>query len=252
MYNILKSWGDVMSCKLMREQKIYTSMCDNTAKLGIPNIFSLFMDLACEHGADINLAAEDLIKYDLIWLTVKTKIEIIERPEMQSTVIAESWPEKPGSIRCNRYYKLSKNGKNLIMGKSEWAMLNVKTGRLAKIKEAYPDTLDHCEDTVCDSPFTTINKDFSDCEILRVYTVCSNDIDLAQHMNNAAYLKMVFGAYSCEELEKMGIKSVEIAFRTPCFEGDVLTLKQRILEDGAEIGIFRQDDTLAATVKIIK
>lgn len=240
-----------MSCKLEREQLIHTSMCDNTSKLGIPNIFSLFMDLACEHGAQINLGADDLAKKDLIWLTVRTKIEILRRPEMQSTVIAESWPEKPGSIRCNRYYKLSDEDGVLVTGKSEWAMLNIKTGRLSKIADAYPAHLDHCPDTVCAEPFSNISKDFSNNEILENYTVRSTDIDLAQHMNNAAYLKMVFGAFSCKELEQMNIKGVEISFRSPCFEGDNLILRQRKADNGIEIGIFRPDDTLAATVKII-
>lgn len=240
-----------MSCKLERTQKIYMSMCDNTSKLGIPNIFSLFMDLACEHGKQINLGAEDLAKKDLIWLTVRTKIEILRRPETQTTVNAESWPEKPGSIRCNRYYRLSDDKGTLITGKSEWAMLNIKTGRLSKISEAYPIDLDHCADTVCDEAFSPVGKDFSDCETLDVYTVRSTDIDLAQHMNNAAYLKVIFGAFSCAQLEEMNIKGVEISFRSPCFEGDKLTIKIRPYESNTEIGVFREDGTLAATVKIL-
>lgn len=239
-----------MPCKMESKEKVLISMCDNTANLSIPAIFSLFMDLACEHGSKIGLGSDDLAKKDLIWLTVKTKIEITRRPEMMSEITAETWPEKPGSIRCNRYYRLSDENGVLVTGKSEWAMLNIKTGRLSKISEAYPTSLDHCPDTVCDEAFSAVSKDFEGCEILGNYNVRSTDIDLAQHMNNAAYIKMIFGAFSCEELAEMNITGVEIAFRSPCFENDTLTLKHRKAEDSTEIAVFRPDGTLAATVRL--
>ena len=50
-------------------------MCDNTGGIGIPAIFSLFMDLATEHGAMIKMGAEDLAEKGLFWLTVKTKVK---------------------------------------------------------------------------------------------------------------------------------------------------------------------------------
>lgn len=240
-----------MDCKLERKEKILISMCDNTGKLSIPKIFSMFMDLACEHGASIGIGSDKLAEKDLIWLTVKTKVHINRRPAIMDEVTAETWPEKPGTIRCNRYYRIFDDTDILAEGKSEWAMLNIKSGRLAKLAEAYPIELEHPTETVCSEPFTPVSKDFSEAETLGEYLVTSADIDMAQHMNNAAYIRSVFSLFSCKQLEEINITDIEIAFRSPCFEGDKLAVKYRKTETGYDIGVFREDLTLASTIKII-
>ena len=67
-------------------------------------------------------------------------------------------------------------------------------------------------------------------------------------MNNAAYIKILFGAFSCAQLDEMNIKDVEVAFRTPCFEGDTLTICRRNVENGIEVGIFRPESVKPAFV----
>lgn len=59
------------------------------------------------------------------------------------------------------------------------------------------------------------------------YTVCSTDIDLGGHMNNAAYVRALAGAFSCDEWQKLNIRELEIAFRAPCYEGDTLVWQKR-------------------------
>ena len=49
-------------------------------------------------------------------------------------------------------------------------------------------------------------------------------------MNNAAYLRALFGSFSCDELQTADIRCVDADFRKPAFEGDVLTL-QRVKTD---------------------
>ena len=67
-------------------------MCDNLKKLSIPNIFSLFMDIAAEDAMQIGLGPDDLGE-NLFWLTVKTKIRFYERPEAMKTVTLDTWPQ---------------------------------------------------------------------------------------------------------------------------------------------------------------
>ena len=239
-----------MISKLSENQTIPVSMCDNKALLSIPSVFSVFMDIACEHSSQMNLGADKMAEKDLIWITVRTKIEISRRPAMLSAVNISTWPEKPGSLRCNRYYTISDKNGLMITGKSEWAMLNTKTGRLARISDNYPADFEHLTDTVCGEPFARVSKDISDFGLLGEYTVSSRDIDLAQHMNNTAYLDMIFSFFTCREIEEMNIKSVEISFRSPCYECENLVCKYKNTEAGIEICVIKPDGTVAATVFI--
>lgn len=240
-----------MKSKMEKQILIPLSLCDNASKLSVYGLFATFMDLASEHGTEIGVGSAELAKSNLFWLAVKTKVRIVRRPDMLESVTASTWPEKPVRVRCNRYYRLSSGEEILAEGKTEWAMININTGKLCRYDEVYPKDIDHLEEQVCAEPFARVSDDFSADEELGVYTVCSADIDLGQHLNNSVYVRIIFGMFTCAELEKMNITGMEIAFRSPCYEGDRLTVKRRNTEDGCEIGIFREDGTVATLAKIM-
>ena len=79
-----------MESKLEKAISIGLSMCDNTGRMAIPHIFSLFMDLAAEHGDSIGVGMNTLSQKGLFWLTVKTKVRIYHRPALLDTVTAEN------------------------------------------------------------------------------------------------------------------------------------------------------------------
>jgi acyl-ACP thioesterase len=235
-----------MKCKMDKEITVLPSLCDNTAKLSVPSIVSLFMDLASEHAPKIGLGADVLAEKDMFWITVRTKISIIERPTMPDTVLASTWPEAPGRIRCNRYYKLSSDNKDLALGKTEWAIIDKNSGRPVRISDIYPEGIEHIEDNLSLEAFSKISEDISTCEKIYSYHIRSTDIDLAQHMNNAAYIRALFGALSSEELEEMNIKGLEVNFRTPCYEGERLDIYKR----DKEFLMVKEGGKVAASVKI--
>lgn len=236
--------------KLQRNIKIQTSMCDNLSQLSIPSLFTVFMDLACEHAPMLDLGSDKLAEKGLFWVASKTKVKINRMPEMLTEASASTWPEAPGKIRTNRYYTLSDSNGILAEGKTEWAIINLETGRPVKLSEVYPENIDHLEDKVCDLPFARVKDDFSECESIGSYTVRSTDIDIGQHMNNVAYIRALFGAFSCKELETLKITDIDISFKSQCYEGETLTLLKRKAENGLEIGFIKQDGTTAATVKL--
>ena len=239
-----------MNSKLDKQMKILTSMCDNNSKLSIPAVFSLFMDLATEHGNEIGVGADKLSPKGLFWVTAKTKIKIHRSPEVLEEITASTWPEKPGRIRCNRYYTLKKDGKLLAEGKTEWAIIDINSGRPCRPSEVYPKDIIHIEDTVCDEPFSKISEDFDGCPIIDTYKVRSTDIDLGQHLNNAVYSRILFGAFSCDDLSKMDISEVEIHFRNQCYEGENIKILLRKNDSSFEIGMLKEDGTVAATALI--
>ena len=61
-------------------------------------------------------------------------------------------------------------------------------------------------------------------------------------MNNAAYVRAIFSLFSSKELKAMRVKEMEIIYRTPCFEGDTLTLKARQANESGRIewGLFNE------------
>ena len=248
-YDILIQGGDIMEAKLMKTIQIPVSQCDNEGKLSIPSIFSIFMDMATFHAAELGVGLDKLGPKGLFWLTVKTKIKIIKRPAMLETVNAITWPQKPNRIRFNRFYTLNSNDEMLIEGKTEWAIIDTNSGKLQRAEDVYPDSIMHSEDTVCNTPFEKFNIDFLNAECIGKYTVKSTDIDIGNHMNNAAYIRAFFGFISCDELANMEPKEIEIAFKSPCFEKETLDVKRITEGKNLYLAFIHKDNSVASTIK---
>ncbi|MBE6732596.1 MAG: hypothetical protein E7561_01180 [Ruminococcaceae bacterium] len=239
-----------MQPKFSTDYKILSSMCDSTAKLGIPQCISLFMDLATIHAEQLKVDAFTLGEKNLAWVATKTKLKIFKMPYMNSQVKLSTWPEKPEKIRFNRYYTVNLENELLVAGKTEWAVIDKASGRPQKADNVYPQNLEFLAGLEEIEPFVRVNSDFADGYILDCYTVKSTDIDLYGHMNNAAYVRALFSLFSTKELEEMGITGFEIAYRIPCFEGEMLRIVTKKTDNRLLVAMIKEDGNAAATAII--
>ena len=235
-----------MENRMEKQVRITPSLCDSDALLGIANTFSLFMDIASEHAESLGLGGKTMLERDLLWLTVRTRVHFIHRPFLMDTVRAVTWPGQPGRMRCMRYYRLYSGDALLAEGKTEWAVLEKGSGRLHGVQDIYPAGLVLSAETACDTPFARIGEDFSDAGPLGAYRVLSTDIDLAGHMNNAAYVRVLVGMLSTSALAGRNVSTADICFRAPCREGETLTAFSRQTERGTELALLRPEGKAAA------
>ena len=220
-----------------------TSQCAADGRLSLPGIFNMFMDIAALHARALRIGLDELSPRGLFWLTVRTKIRVYRRPRITEPITVTTWPERPGKLRSYRDYVLRDEQGTAAEGKTEWAVISTDTGRLFPIAELFGPEL--CalltDETVLPGPFARIGEKFAPGEAWASYTVRSTDIDLGGQMNNAAYPRMVMGAFTNRELSAREIRDVELNFRAPCYEGDTLTLCRRATETGWEVGAFLPD-----------
>ena len=109
---------------------IVPSVADHSGRLSIPGAFRLFQDIASAHAEELSAGYYDLLKRNLFWLTVKTKLVFHSLPVMGQEVTLRTWPEVPGKLRCCRSYELEYNGEVLISGRTEWAIMDFVKRRL--------------------------------------------------------------------------------------------------------------------------
>ena len=222
--------------KYSRDVVINPSLCDASMRLGVAQTFDVMMDTAAEHAEKTGLGVYDMAKKGLGWLTVKTRIHFDDAPKMMDEVISSTWAQKVDESRCERAYTIEKDGKLLISGKTEWAVLEAKTGKLHILRgDIYPEDVKLIDEKVLEEPFFKIKSDFENAEILGSYKVTSGDVDLYGHMNNAKYAYALLSLFSSKELKKLQIRDIELVFKSPCFEGDTLEFRKVANDDVLEI-----------------
>ena len=227
----------------VQTQVILPSMADSSGRLGIPNTFALFMDIASIHAGILGSGLNDMARRGLFWLTVKTQIVFYDRPRVMERVSARTWPESPGKVRCNRSYQLLRGEEVLVAGKTEWAVMDLQTKQLTPLSDIYPSDLTFDLPSAVSGPFARIQDAGDDWQPFADYRVRSTDIDLGGHMNNAAYLRAMLGAFSTAELKALSIGKMDVIFRSPCFEGEALTLQRRNTQSGLELRIVKETGT---------
>lgn len=220
------------------------SACDYSGKLGYAGAFAVLMDLATEHAEHLGIGLAAMKAKNRFWVTVRTKIIFHERPAVSEAVRLITWPEKPGAVRCNRSYEIRRGDKLLIAGRTEWAVMNTEANAIAPAADLFPADLDYVSGSSVSEPFVRIPARFDGTEPFASYTVRSTDIDLGGHMNNAAYPRALFGAFSAKELEAMQARSIDLIFRAPCYEGEKLDFYKKESEGVTDLRIARGDETV--------
>lgn len=223
---------------------ISPSIADSNGKMSYPAAFDIFMDMAAEHAEFLGLGFEAMAANNRFWLTVKTKILYYRRPKMAEQVTVSTWLEPPEKIRCNRCYDIQDNGEVLAAGKTEWAVIDTVSHTLVPIALVYPNGLKYEKEPPFTDHFSRIPDSFDASDTLEEYRVRSTDIDVGKHMNNAAYLRAAFGAFSCSELQKKEIKSIDAVFRKSAYEGDVLLLQKKTTENGLDLRYSMEGETV--------
>ena len=226
--------------KYRTEIRILPSQTDFVNRLGYYETFRMFMDLANAHAEKLGIDQLTLMNRSLFWLTVKTRIRFYRRPLMSDTVEGQTWPLKPGSLRTDRCYRLCDSKGPLAEGRTEWAIMDLSKGRLANLAEIFPQDLVFNEEDFPIDDFPRIMPADDSYEIKGTYRVTSSDIDMGQHMNNAAYVRALIGMFSVQELKDMDIKEMTVVFKTSAHEGDVLSMPLKRTGDIIDTGLYFQ------------
>ena len=239
-----------MEAKMQYEMTVLPSVCDLEAKLSVADVFGLFMDIAAAHAEALGLGADAMFSRGLFWLTVKTKVHILRRPRLMERVTVHTRPLYPEKVRSVREYRLNAGDELLVEGKTEWAVIDVATGKIAPMQTVFSEALELGKEPAYTAPFTRIPPDFSQDELLGTYRVRSTDIDLGGHMNNVAYLRAILGLLPGKELKALPQSEVEIAFRAPCFEGETLTCFRRVTPEATDFAACKPDGSPAVLVRV--
>lgn len=234
----MSDWYTLNAC-------IEPSRCDSAGRLACDQAFAMFMDIAAMHAEALGVGMAPMLARGLFWLTVRTKVRFLRRPALLEPVTLRTRPIAPAEARCVREYRMEKDGAPLILGKTEWAVLDVRAGRPVPMAGVFPEGLDMAPAPDFDAPFVRVTGSLAHADALGEYTVRSTDIDLGGHMNNVAYLRALLGLFTVERLKALDPKEAEIAFLAPCFEGERLTFRTREKEGATEFAAFRPDGRLA-------
>ena len=220
-------------------QKVYsyetnfrTSDYDFRGNIKPSSILDIFQEIAGAHATELNIGFNDLLEKNLLWVLVRVKFEIVNKPKKHQKIVAKTWPLIPGRVSMQREYLIQgENGQTLVKGTSEWVTMHIETRKLVQSGDIYP-LESFCDDKMFEDRIRKVS-DFEAKNDAVIVTPAFCDIDENEHVNNIKYADYVVNAYCPKENEEIEVFQLDF---------------HREIKMGSSFSLFyeKENDTLLA------
>ena len=217
-----------MDYVFQKEYPILPSVCDASGRLSYPGAFECFMDIATQHADVLGVGLRDLSPKNLYWLTVKTKIAFLRRPEMGEYFDMHTWAYKFSGIFGQRNFLMeTPEHETLAYADSRWFYFDSENGKPTRIdpeeSEGYgtepPYEMDYSVSRKVAYPDDLEKKD-------TIY-VNPSLLDSNQHLNNGQYVRLAVGYLPLD----FDTAEFRAEYRNAAHYGDEMTVYTKEIEN---------------------
>lgn len=227
----------------------YESIPDTTINPTVP--LNYFQEAAQRQLESLGLGVEFLLRKNLGWILVKYEIDYYKYPKAEEEVIIETEPTSYNRFEAFRRFSIkSKEGEELISGKSVWVLIDTKTRKLVQmtnVKEL--ENLLSKDGEKYRIPRLTKVDDFDN---QKTFSVRYLDIDINYHVNNVKYLAWALEGLPLDIVLENEIKKLIIIYKEQAYYGEKVVVRTKELEELKwRINIEREDGTVLCEIEIV-
>ncbi len=214
-----------------REYILRTNDFDKFNRITPSAILDLFQDAAGLHAEELGVGADAMFNASYLWVLTRTRFEIISIPENHQKVVVKTWPLKPGRLTHRREYCIEdESGKRLIIGSSEWVVINSETRRPVSAPDLYSFEDEFLSEMMFEEKLGKV-PDFEQNDSAHIINAGFSEIDSNNHVNNTKYANYVLDAISPEKEDSL--HSLQIDYRKEVLEGSRLNIYHK--REGDEV-----------------
>jgi len=235
-----------MLMKFKKEYNLRTSDFDRYVNILPSSVLDIFQDIAGDHARLLGCDYKALTPRNLLWVIVKVRYTVVKAPSLHQKVHVTTWPLKPTSVVYRREYHITDEaGETLIIGTSDWVLIDSESRSLAAGAEnIYPTNGEHITDKLFDRKapkIPDVSAEAAGYNCTPTYT----DLDMNGHVNNTKYASFVLDAL--EPGERDVIESFQVEYHKEVQPGVSLTIYTE-RRDGEVIakGISPEGETMFA------
>lgn len=209
-------------------QKIHLD-CFNRVK---PSVMLHFvMRTVSAHCAPLGVGWETLWAKNLTWVVGRTRLQITRAPQLDETVVIETWPMPATRSAFPRTaVARTPEGEELYRCTTLWALMNKTTRKLVlpRDSDVHVPGLIRGDELPVPNSFAATQ---ADSETQRL--VCFSDLDTNGHTNNTRYLEWINDMFSSEFHKAHPFKDVTLCYLSEAREGQTVRLTHHFFEDGS-------------------
>lgn len=182
------------------------------------------------HSDAVHMGFYDTAQTGYTWILINWKLEVLARPNWNSTIFVKTWCSKVEKIHTFRDFEVyDEQNQLLAKATSKWILFNIRTNRMERNLERFMDLYQLEESFVFPSIEEKL-KEPASYDFRKDFPVFRRDIDTNRHVNNISYLKFAYEVLPEESIFPNDFTSVEIMYKSSTLLGEnyaVLVKKER-------------------------
>ena len=228
---------------LYQEKKVQEFReADADGRIGMYGYLSYFQDAAASYMHRFDWGNDKVHeKYGVAWVYTKYRMQLFEKAIYDAPLDIECWIEATKhSFTIYHAIEIRKRGILMARGRLESCLVDLQSGRIARLERIGYDPVLAMERMNVTPPFTKIAYQTDGAKEVYKHKVRYSDLDNNRHMNNLRYVPLLIDAYDLDFHDHHRLVDMEINYREQCFYDEELT-------------VCRQDeDALSGRVLVMK
>jgi medium-chain acyl-[acyl-carrier-protein] hydrolase len=214
--------------------KIRTYQVGGNGQLSLHHLFSLFQDVAHRDATRFGFAYHQMLEHDRLWVLSRMSMDIDELPSYDDEVEIQTWVKSVSGPKSEREFTLTFKGKRVVRATSLWFCLSTDDHRPARIPlERELKQLIHPEYARGLGAERIVGPSEKGEPAARSsYSAKPSDVDMVNHVNNAAYVRWVLDNLEPEN-QLRPISGFEINYLSEVKLGDDIEVQEYSHNDGS-------------------
>ena len=233
------------------EQETPSYLCDRKDRLHPWAAVRQCQEVSEFHSKATGIGYEELLKQNRIWIISRAYYIIYKRPVAFEKVMLSTWSRGNDGLFAFRDYRMKNEaGETLLAGTTYWPMIDYSTRKPIRLKEVMIDYEYRQEEATDHSVLERLRlPDMSEPDGRFEQLALHSLIDHAQHVNNSAYVRLVFDSLMQTDFDLDKPFSFEINYQHETQPGDTLSVLRK-QDNGATFIEIRNSRGLSVAAKV--
>ncbi len=205
--------------------KIASYQMDEKGNATLTSIAGFFQEMAGNHAGANGFGFNQMIKNGHIWVLTRLKIELHQIPVWGENIKVSTWVVNREKFFSRRDFQIHNlNNELLVSATSGWMLLDFSTKRPKFVDGINMDIPMHPEKLAIEGELTKIEP-LDVIQEKTYYSVRYSDLDIAKHVNNVMYTRIILDSYSYDWRKSKNPKSFEINYLIEAKYADELVIQ---------------------------
>lgn len=207
--------------------RIRANEVDVNGEVAFPNLVNYFQEAAWLHVIDLEITGEEMLKYDLMWVLNRMKIEVFEYPKLHEVVTVKTFPSGFDKYFFYRDLRLYNADNQLIaQAASTWLLVDVNKRKLSPVPDFLKEQVKEINVELGRLPIAKGKiKSIKEADFQSTVAVKWFSLDTNNHVNQTHYFRWILEGLPNIVHQTQKVKSVDIIMKSEATLDDILTVQ---------------------------